>query len=149
MSATNATAAAILALYFENADHTGVGDAGGLLGSVAPGNFYISLHTADPTETGDQTTNEANYTSYARVAVARSTSGFTSASADPATVKNDAAIAFPVATGGSSTCTHFGIGTSSSGAGTLLFSGALNASLAVTNGITPEFAIDALTITLD
>lgn len=149
MSATNATAKAILALYFENADHTGVGDAGGLLGSATPGNLYISLHTADPTETGDQTTNEATYTSYARVAVARSTAGWTSALADPATVTNDALITFPTATGGSDTITYFGIGTDASGAGTLLFSGALDASLAVSNGITPEFAISALTVTAD
>lgn len=31
-------------------------------------NLYVSLHTADPGEAGDQTTNEAAYTSYARVA---------------------------------------------------------------------------------
>ena len=37
-------------------------------------NLYASLHTADPGEAGDQTTNETSYTSYARVAVAR-TSG--------------------------------------------------------------------------
>lgn len=149
MSATNATAAAILALYFENADHTGIGDAGGLIGSTTPGSYYISLHTADPTETGNQTSSEATYTSYARVAVARSTAAWTSATADPATVTNDAAITFPTATGGSSTCTHFGIGTDASGAGTLLFSGALDSSLAVSNGITPEYAASALTVTLD
>lgn len=40
-------------------------------------NLYVSLHTADPGETGDQTTNETAYTGYARVAVARSGSGFT------------------------------------------------------------------------
>lgn len=149
MSATNAMAKAILSLYFENANHTGIGDASGLIGSTVAGSFYISLHTADPGETGSQTTNEANYTSYARVAVARSTAGWTAATADPATVTNDAAVTFPAATGGSSTCTYFGIGTDSSGAGTLLFSGALDASLAVTSGVTPEFAINALTVTLD
>jgi hypothetical protein len=37
--------------------------------------LYLSLHTADPGEAGDQTTSEAAYTSYARVAVARSCSG--------------------------------------------------------------------------
>jgi len=149
MSATNATAAAILSLYFENADHTGVGDAGGLLGAVTPGVFYIGLHTGDPGETGDQTTNEAAYTSYARVSVARSTAGWTVATADPATATNDAVITFPAATGGSETETYFGIGTDASGAGTLLFSGALDAGLAVSSGITPEFAINALTVTAD
>ena len=149
MSATNALAKAILSLYFENANHAGIGDATGLVGSTVPGSFYISLHTADPGETGDQTTNEATYTSYARVAVARSTAAWTAAVADPATVKNDAAISFPAATGGTNTITHFGIGTDASGVGTLLFSGALDASLAVSSGITPEYAINALTITAD
>lgn len=149
MSATNAMAKAILSLYFENADHTGIGDAGGVLGSVTPGVFYLSLHTADPTETGNQTSSEATYTSYARVSVARSTSGWTAAVADPATVTNDAAITFPAATGGSNTITHFGVGTAASGTGTLLFHGALTASLAVSSGITPEFAAGAFVITLD
>ena len=36
--------------------------------------LYVSLHTADPGEAGDQTTNECAYTSYARVAVARTSS---------------------------------------------------------------------------
>jgi len=40
-------------------------------------NLYVSLHTADPGEAGDQTTSEATYTSYARVAVARTSGGFT------------------------------------------------------------------------
>jgi len=38
-------------------------------------NLYVSLHTADPGEAGDQSTNEVSYTSYARVAVARTTGG--------------------------------------------------------------------------
>lgn len=149
MSATNATAAAILSLYFENANHTGIGDASGLIGATTPGSFYISLHTADPTETGNQTSSEATYTSYARVAVARSTAAWTVATADPATATNDALITFPAATGGSDTVTYFGVGTDASAAGTLLFSGALDSSLAVSSGITPEFAISALTVTAD
>lgn len=108
--------------------------------------LYVSLHTADPGETGDQTTSEATYTSYARVAVARSGSGWTvSANA----VENAAAIAFPAATGGTNTITHFGVGTASSGAGKLLYKGALSASLAVSAGITPQFAAGALDITED
>ena len=35
-------------------------------------NLYVSLHTADPGEAGDQTTSEATYTGYARIAVVRS-----------------------------------------------------------------------------
>ena len=40
-------------------------------------NLYVSLHTADPTASGNQSSSEANYTGYARVAVARTTGGWT------------------------------------------------------------------------
>ena len=40
-------------------------------------NLYVALHTADPGESGTQSTNEISYTSYARVAVARSSAGWT------------------------------------------------------------------------
>lgn len=144
MSLSNAAESAILSLLFENANWANVGDATGLRGSTVAGVYYISLHTGDPGEAGDQTTNEATYTSYARVSVARSTSGWTVSSGS---VSNDAAVTFPACTGGSSTCTYFGIGTDASGAGNLIMSGALTASLAVTSGITPAFAIGALTTT--
>lgn len=146
MSATNAFETALLSLVFENANAANIGDATGLRGSSTAGSLYISLHTADPGEAGSQTTSEAAYTSYARVAVARSTAGWT---VTGNTVANDAAITFPACTGGSATCTYFGIGTDASGAGNLLMSGALGASIAVSNGITPAFAIGALTATAD
>lgn len=146
MSKSNTWETGLLNLLFTNAAFTEVGDAGGLLPSATAGNLYISLHTADPGEAGDQTTSEATYTSYARVAVARSGAGWTVSGNQ---VSNAAAINFPQCTGGSNTVTYFGIGTASSGAGKLLYSGALTASLAVSNGITPSFAIGALTITED
>jgi hypothetical protein len=109
-------------------------------------NLYIALHTADPGEAGSQTTNEANYTSYARVAVARTAGGWT-ASANP--VVNAALIQFPQCTGGTNTITHVSIGTDSSGAGKILYSGALTSSLSVSNLIQPQFSASALTITED
>lgn len=109
-------------------------------------NLYVSLHIADVGETGDQTTSEATYTSYARVAVARTAGGWTiSANA----VSNAAAITFPACTGGTNTITHFAVGTAASGTGKVLYKGALSASLAVSTGITPEFAIGDLDITED
>lgn len=146
MSATNATENGLLSLMFENANFANVGDATGLRGSTTAGVFYISLHTANPNETGSQNTTEAAYTSYARVSVARSTAGWTVASG---VADNDAPITFPAATGGGETETHFGIGSDSSGAGNLNLWGALAAGLAVSNGITPSFAAGALDITLD
>lgn len=145
-SASNDLETSVLNLYFANSNDSNVGDATGVRGSSTAGNLYISLHTADPGEAGSQTTSEASYTSYARVAVVRSGSGWTVSGNQ---VSNAAAINFPAATGGSNTITHFGIGTASSGAGRLLWSGALSASLGVSNGITPSFAIGALVVTND
>lgn len=108
--------------------------------------LYISLHTGDPGEAGDQTTSECNYTSYARVAVDRDADGFTITNNQAA---NTAAVTFPKCTGGTNTVTHFGIGTASSGAGKLLYSGALSSSLEVSNNVQPQFAIGALTVTED
>lgn len=146
MSATNVFENGLLSLIFENANYANVGDATGLRGSSTAGNFYISLHTANPNETGSQTTSEAAYTSYARVAVARSTSGWSVASG---IATNDSTITFPACTGSSETITHFGIGSDSTGAGNLFMWGALTASLAVSSGITPAFAAGALSTSLD
>ena len=140
MSMTAAMANNLLDLYFTNVAHANIGDASGLQPSSGAGSFYISLHTADPSA-GDQTTSEADYTSYDRVAVARSGAGWTVAAAN---VSNAAAVTFPAATVGSNTITHFGIGSAASGAGVLFWSAALDASRAISAGITPEFAIGEL-----
>lgn len=108
--------------------------------------LYLALHTADPGEAGDQTTSEATYTSYARVAVNRSGSGWT---VSGATSQNAALVQFPTATGGTNTITHVSIGTLTSGAGQILVSGALNSSLSVSSGIQPQFSAGALVFTLD
>jgi hypothetical protein len=106
--------------------------------------LFVSLHTADPGAAGSQTTSEAAYTGYARVAVARTSGGW---SISNETISNVGAINFPLCTGGSETETFVGVGTVSSGAGVLLWAGPLTAGLAVSNGITPSFAAGALTIT--
>lgn len=108
--------------------------------------LYVALHTADPGEGGAQNTSEASYTSYARVAVNRNSGGWTVASG---TATNAAAVVFPEATGGSNTITHFSIGTASSGAGKILYSGALTASLAVSAGIEPQFNAGDIDISED
>lgn len=146
MSATNAFETAILQLLFTNTNAANVGDATGLRGSTTAGNFWISLHTADPGETGTQSTSEATYTGYARVSVVRSGSGWT---VSGNTASNAAAINFAACTGGSNVITHFGIGSDSTGTGNLFFKGALTSSLTVSSGITPSFAIAALTVTDD
>lgn len=108
-------------------------------------NLYASLHTADPGEAGNQTTNECAYTSYARVAVARTTDGWvvTNNSVSPA-----ANIDFPAATGGSETATHWGVGTASSSTGKILYSGTISPNIAISNGVTPRLTT-ASTVTED
>jgi hypothetical protein len=146
MTKSNSWENGLLLLLLNNTAFAGVGDVSGLQPSGTAGSLYVSLHTGDPGEAGAQNTSEAAYTSYARVAVVRSGSGWT-VSGNAAS--NAAAITFPQCTGGSATVTHFGVGTASSGAGVLLYKGALSASLAVSSGITPEFAIGDLDITED
>jgi hypothetical protein len=126
----------LLLLLFNNVDFVGVGDAGGLLGSVTAGSLYVALHTADPTASGDQESNECAYTSYARVAVARSGSGWT---VSGNSVENAAAVTFPEATGGSETATHYSIGTDATGGGIILYSEQLTSPLAIISGVEPKF----------
>lgn len=145
MPASTSLAASVLNLYFLNTADANIGDASGLQPSSTAGSFYIALHTASPGTGGNQTTNEATYTSYARVAIARSGSGF---SLSTNVMSNVAAVNFPTCTGGSNTITYFSIGTASSGTGRMLWFGALTSSLAVSSGITPSFAIGTLTNTV-
>lgn len=146
MSMTNAAEANLLNLLFLNIDWANIGDAAGLQNSAVAGSFFISLHSADPGEAGNQTTNEISYTGYARVGVTRNAGGFT---LSVSTISNTALVQFAQCTGGTATATHFGIGTDLSGAGNLIFKGALTASLSISNGIQPQFAAGALTVTVD
>lgn len=126
MSFSNALETALLNHYFTNAAIANVGDAGGLQPSAVAGSLYVSLHVADPGEGGSQNTSPATYTGYAYAAIARSGAGFTVSGNN---VQNAALVSFPACTGGSDTITHWGLGRSSSGAGTLDFSGCLGASV--------------------
>ena len=141
MSKSNAWETALLNLVFNNTDAANIGDATGLRGSSTAGSLYVSLHTGDPGEAGNQTTNECAYTRYARVAVARSGAGWT---VSGNAVTNAALVQFPQCTGGSETATYFGIGTASSLTGVLLYKGALSASLAISSGIQPQFGANDL-----
>ena len=143
MSKSNSWETDLRNLLFINANAALIGDATGLRGSTTPGSLFVSLHTADPGEAGDQSTSEVAYTSYARIGVARSGAGFvvTGNSVSPA-----AAVNFPTGTGGTGTATHFGIGTASTGTGKLLYKGAITPSIVCGNGISPQLtAASAIT----
>jgi hypothetical protein len=107
--------------------------------------LYLSLHTADPGVGGSQLTNEIAYTDYARKAVVRSTLGWTVPSGGATT--NAALEQFIICGASGGTATHLAIGTASSGAGTVLYSGALTNALAIALGIQPQFSIGAITVT--
>ena len=149
MSKSDTWESQLLKLVLQNIGAANIGDAAGLLPSAGVGSLYVSLHTADPLDAGTQPTSESAYTGYLRVAVVRSAAGWTVAGTTPTTATNAAAVTFPICTAGTSTVTFFGVGVASSGAGALLYSGALNASLAISLNITPSFAIGDLSITED
>ena len=135
----------VLLHVLENADILTIGNAGGLLQSSVDGSIFIGLHTAAPDGAADtQATSEATYTSYARVAVARTAGAWTTASGAS---ENTAAVTFPEATGGGDTITHFSLGAETSGATLLLYWGLLDSQLIVSSGITPEFAAGDLDLT--
>lgn len=97
--------------------------------------LWVALHTADPGEAGTQATNEATYTSYARVGVARTGSGWTVTGNSVSPAAN---IDFPICTGGSNTITFFSVGTGNTGATKILYSGTVSPSISVTTGTTPR-----------
>ena len=113
MSMSNASETNLLNLLFNNVDWPNVGDAAGLQNSATAGSFYVALHSSDPGDAGNQTTNEVSYTGYARVAVARSAGGFTVSGSQ---VSNAATVQFGECTAGTATATHFSVGLLSAGA---------------------------------
>jgi hypothetical protein len=106
-------------------------------------NLYLSLHTASPGIGGAQTTNETAYTNYARIPIARTVGGWTVASGG---ATNAALAQFAQCGVTGATISHVAVGTASSGAGKVLYAGALSSSLAVANGIQPQFAALALSV---
>jgi hypothetical protein len=133
MGKSNLASNGLLNLIFAGTTFAGIAQ------NVAAGaltTFYIALHTADPTAAGNQTSSEAAYVGYARVAVARTSAGWTTATAE--SVNPQAPINFPPGTGGSGTATFWSIGTAISGAGSILYSGPISPSIVMGSGITPQ-----------
>lgn len=135
MSLGNTTETELLNYIFDTAAPAWAGNA----------NFWVSLHTADPGEAGTAVTSEVAYTNYARVVVSRTT-GFNVAGDQ---VSNAALLQFPQSGGSGTDCTHFAIVTTASGAGQIILRGALSATLPTGSGIQPQFAIAALTATVN
>ena len=108
-------------------------------------NLYVSLHTADPGEAGTQATNETSYGAYARVAVARTSGGWTVTANSVSPAAN---VDFPLCTSSTATITHFGVGVAISGATKLLYSGTVTPNISVATGVTPRLATTS-TVTED
>ena len=143
MPKSTATCNSILALMYNATPWANVADNT----ATAPiTNVYVSLHTATLTAgTNQQTEAETAYTNYARVAKARTTAGWTAPSGGA--TENEGQIQFAQCGVTGATLNYVATGTAASGAGTVWHYGALNSPLAVSSGITPQFADASLTIT--
>jgi hypothetical protein len=143
MSKSNAFETDLLGLIFNGTAITTIADNAA---STPLTNLYLALHTADPGEAGNQATSEISYTGYSRVAVARTTGGWTVTGNSVSPV---AAIEFGEMTGGAGgTVTHASIGTASTGTGKILYSGALTPNITVALGVLPRIK-NTSTITED
>lgn len=114
--------------------------------------LWMALHTADPTDAGTQASNEVALTGYTRIATSRSTGagGWTLSTAGGViSVSPNANIDFPILTSTSTgTATFASIGLSSSGAGTILASGALTVGINLGQNVIPRLTT-ASSFTLD
>jgi hypothetical protein len=144
MSATNSFEAGVIALIFNGTTIANIADNAASSPATA---LYVSLHTADPGEAGDQSTSEAAYNGYARISVNRNSGGWTCSGSQ---ASNTNQLTFGQATGGTiSDITHVGLGLASSGTGTLLGSLQLQNPIVMAVGGTPIFSAGQLTFTAD
>lgn len=110
----------------------------------------MALHTADPGDTGTQSTSEAAYTSYARLdaTVARTSGGWTVSGTSPTQAALAANCDFAACTGSTSTVTYFSTGKTGGGASVILWSGTVTPNISVSTGVTPRLTTSTV-CTLD
>lgn len=125
MSASNYLEAKILEHVLKNTAYT------------SPVTVYLSLHTADPAETG---ANEATGGSYARQSIA-----FSAASNPAGTIANSGTVTFTGMPAG--TWTYFAIWDAST-VGNCLVEGPLGASKTTGSGDSVQFAASSVVVTL-
>lgn len=96
----------------------------------------VALHTADPTDSGNQTSSEVGYTGYARVCPARTTGGWTVTGNSVSPAANlDFGECTASCTG---TITHWSAGTASSGTGKILYAGTVTPNISLATGVIPR-----------
>lgn len=142
MSFSDAAETAIMSLIYNATAWANIADNAA---SSPNTQIAVSLHTGDPGESGTMATNEATYTSYARVNVARSGGGWAVTGNSVSPVAN---IDFPAGTGGSGTITHFATGKTGGGSAAIHMSGTVTPNVVSGNGVTPRLTT-ATTLTLD
>lgn len=150
MSKSNSFETSFLQHIFNNSAIAKIGDATGLPAAATPGSLYVRLYTSAVVVDDATIGTECAYTGYVAkgVAVARSGAGWTVAGNN---ASNAAAITFGACSAGSETVRYFAIWKDnvSSVDADRLYWGQLTSDLAVSAGITPEFAIGALDVNED
>lgn len=139
----------ILDILFTNVAAPNIGTAPGLLATSPAGNLDVALFTVTVTDSSTlMTANEAAYTGYVRQDVARGTPEWTVSGTAPTIADNDNAITYPISTSGPESELDVGISLFADSDALQIYS-VLDATLVVNNGVTPEFAAQALAISLD
>lgn len=121
---------------------------------ASPTGLHVSLHTANPTDTGSVGEVSTAGTGYSRAPLAPSVSNWAStngATAGASTgtggaTSNKGTITFPTPTATWGTVTHFAIWDAATGGNALLY-GTLNVSKTINTGDTVSFAPDSVTVT--
>jgi hypothetical protein len=142
MAKSTSACNSILALIF---NATAWADIAQNDGSGPLTDLYISLHTDTPGVGGSQETNEATYGDYARIPVVRTTSGWEIPAAG--STSNAAIITFDECASSTNIISYVAIGTALSGAGLVLYAGALSSPRTVSTGIQPQFNQNTLVVT--
>ena len=135
MSLSNATEAAALDVFLRGTDPA----------YRAGATQYLALFTSITNLEAGSVADEVSYPGYARVALTKATSWTGTASP----YSNTNLIQFGACTAGTSAAMHFAVVDTASGAVAMMVSGDLSATLNISTGIQPQFAIGALSITAD
>lgn len=119
---------------------------------LVPNTLYISLHSADPGDTG---ASELTGGSYARASINTDTNNSTdtqfnakSDNGQARQVTNKATITFATATGNWTNATYFGIWDAST-SGNLLFTGTITGGVTINNGNTLSLVDGNIVIAID
>jgi hypothetical protein len=96
--------------------------------------YYLALHTADPASGGNQSTSECAYAGYERVAILRDETGWAIGGNVVSPVDD---IVFPTAVSGGEIARYGTIGVAPSGAGKVLYRGALDPPIIIAARVPP------------